>query len=80
MKITKKQIDLKDFLNKEWLISNGIGGYAASTITGANTRRYHGLLIAIEKFDPDKEFKFSTYATWWIKQSITKAIADMTKN
>ena len=38
-----------------------------------------GLLKAIEKFDPEKNFKFSTYATWWIKQSITKAIADMTK-
>lgn len=39
-----------------------------------------GLIKAIEKFDPDKDFKFSTYATWWIKQSITKAIADMTKH
>ncbi len=38
------------------------------------------LIKAIEKFDPDKDFKFSTYATRWIKQSITKAIADMTKN
>lgn len=38
------------------------------------------LIKAIEKFDPDKEFKFSTYATRWIKQSITKAIADMTKH
>lgn len=39
-----------------------------------------GLIKAIEKFDPDKDFKFSTYATRWIKQSITKSIADMTKN
>ncbi len=38
------------------------------------------LIKAIEKFEPEKEFKFSTYATRWIKQSITKAIADMTKN
>ncbi len=39
-----------------------------------------GLIKAIEKFEPEKEFKFSTYATWWIRQSITKSIADMTKN
>ena len=39
-----------------------------------------GLEKAIEKFDPEREFKFSTYATRWIKQSITKAIADMAKN
>jgi len=38
------------------------------------------LIKAIEKFDPEKDFKFSTYATRWIKQSITKAIADMSKS
>jgi len=38
------------------------------------------LIKAIEKFEPAKEFKFSTYATRWIKQSITKAIADMSKH
>lgn len=32
--------------SKEWLVTNGLGGYASSTIIGANTRRYHGLLIA----------------------------------
>ena len=34
---------------KEWLLTNGIGGFASSTITGGNTRRYHGLLIAALK-------------------------------
>ncbi|HOJ09650.1 MAG TPA: amylo-alpha-1,6-glucosidase [Clostridiales bacterium] len=33
-------------IEKEWLLTNGIGGYASSTIIGANTRRYHGLLVA----------------------------------
>ena len=33
-------------IGKEWLETNGLGGYASSTIIGANTRRYHGLLVA----------------------------------
>ena len=39
-------IDLESGLKKEWIITNGIGGFASSTMTGANTRRYHGLLVA----------------------------------
>ena len=35
-----------------------------------------GLMKAAEKFEPDRGFKFSTHATWWIRQSITRAIAD----
>jgi len=38
-----------------------------------------GLMKAVDKYDPDKGFKFSTYATWWIRQAITRAIADQAR-
>lgn len=46
MKFGKKQMNLEDGLSKEWIVTNGIGGYASSTILGCNTRKYHGLLVA----------------------------------
>ena len=46
MEITKDNLNLEEGLQKEWLITNGIGGFSSSTIIGANTRKYHGLLIA----------------------------------
>ena len=46
MKYGKRYMNLEKGLKKEWIITNGIGGYASSTIIGSNTRKYHGLLIA----------------------------------
>lgn len=45
-KFEKEELKLEKALKKEWLITNGIGGYASSTVIGCNTRKYHGLLIA----------------------------------
>src|SRR3954471_7763757 len=38
--------ELKPELDQEWLLTNGLGGFASSTVVGCNTRRYHGLLVA----------------------------------
>ncbi len=46
MEFTKEKLNLEEGLKREWLITNGIGGYSSSTIIGANTRKYHGLLVA----------------------------------
>ena len=46
MKYNKKDMSIENGIKKEWIITNGIGGYASSTIIGCNTRKYHGLLVA----------------------------------
>ena len=61
MKFLKKELKLENALTKEWIVTNGIGGYASSSIVGANTRRYHGLLIA-SLMQPRKK-AFNTFKT-----------------
>ena len=41
-----KNPTFEETANKEWLVANGIGGYASATLNGSNSRRYHGLLVA----------------------------------
>src|SRR3954464_4605947 len=45
--------EFEDLTSKEWLVTNGIGGYASSTLCGSNTRKYHGVLVA--SFNPPTE-------------------------
>lgn len=72
MKILKKDLDLKSGIGKEWVITNGLGALCSSSILGANTRRYHGLLVApllppakrylmISKIDESIEFGNEKY-------------------
>ncbi len=49
----EKLSSFDDSIRKEWLITNGLGGYASSTVLGINTRKYHGLLIAA--LDPPRD-------------------------
>src|SRR3989337_1045570 len=47
LKLTHEKLShFEDTIQREWLVTNGIGGYASSTALGINTRKYHGLLVA----------------------------------
>ncbi len=46
MKLTNDKLNILNRINKEWIVTNGIGGYSSSTVVGINTRKYHGLLVA----------------------------------
>ncbi|MBS3168817.1 glycogen debranching enzyme N-terminal domain-containing protein [Candidatus Woesearchaeota archaeon] len=57
----KEDLKLKEAKEKEWIITNGVGGYSSSTIIGLNTRKYHGLLIASLKKPLDRHLLLSKF-------------------
>ena len=63
MKFTNESINLENGLKREWLLTNGLGGYASSTVIGTNTRKYHGLLVAPLN-PPGRRFLKTTLRKW----------------
>ena len=56
--------DLTAALRREWLVTNGLGGYASSTVAGVNTRSYHGLLVAALNPPVDRTVLVGGMAVW----------------
>ena len=44
--VSISSMSFENLIEREWIVVNGIGGYASSTLCGLNTRKYHGLLVA----------------------------------
>lgn len=77
--VTKGEQAKENFINSNLrLVASIAKNYQADSMTYLDLIQEGslGLIRAVDKFDEEKGFKFSTYATWWIKQAITRAIAD----
>lgn len=76
-KIEARELFIKSNLRLVRQISLGyIKKYPQTPIEDLFQMGVIGLMRAVDKWDPDREFQFSTYATWWIRQSITRAVMD----
>ena len=63
--ISFQQAPLEDFSQREWIISNGMGGYASSSLCGMNTRRYHGLLVTSQNPPTERRVFLSRLEEEW---------------
>jgi predicted glycogen debranching enzyme len=58
--------DLEAALRREWIVTNGLGGYASGTLAGVNTRRYHGLLVAALRPPVDRRVLVAGLSEWTV--------------
>ncbi len=68
---------MNEWVDKEWLVTNGLGGYASSTLCGANTRHYHGLLVAALKPPTDRMLMVAKVEE---RVSVHGAVMDLSTN
>ena len=84
MEVQAGNLDSKEHLFNKYLgfivaIAEGLVGKESDILSDLIQEGNIGLMKAVDKFDASKGYKFSTYATWWIRQAITRAIADQAK-
>ena len=74
MKLSKEQLELRDGITKEWLITNGIGGYASSSVLGINTRNYN--ITEVCKWGVDKENRRLKESLKYMQKSVNYFVKD----
>lgn len=67
--------DFEYLVNREWIVTNGLGGYASTTLSGANARRYHGLLVAARNPPTDRQVLVSKIEETLIAEGASVALS-----